>query len=56
MSIQGILEEQYYLAKKAGISFSESTAMPDFERKMVLAMLKRDIKKEIESYNNALHK
>lgn len=50
-SIQSILEEQYFLAKKAGISFSESTMMPDFERKMILAMLKRDMQKEFDSYN-----
>jgi hypothetical protein len=49
--LQSILEEQYFLAKRAGITFSESTMMPDFERQMILAMLKRDCKKEAERFN-----
>jgi hypothetical protein len=42
------VEEQYYLSRKAGISITESSYLPDFEREAYVNMLKRDLKEEAE--------
>lgn len=51
-SISSILEEQYFLARRANIAYSDSNAMPDFERTMLVGMLARDLKKEQEAYDS----
>lgn len=48
-SLEGIIGEQYHLAKLAGISLSESTEMPDFERETYLDLLAADLKREAEA-------
>lgn len=45
-SLENILEEQFQLARKAGISIIESNNMADFEREVCLNMLIRDLKTE----------
>lgn len=52
-SIDNILEEQYILAKKSHISFSDTEYMPDFERQIVFGKLARDLKAEAEEYKKA---
>lgn len=47
-SLTNIVEEQYYLAKKVNISWMDSSMMPEFERKMLIGLLMRDLKKEEE--------
>jgi hypothetical protein len=54
-SLNGITEEQFYLAKLAGISMIDSNNIPDFERVMLVGMLMRDLKKEREA-NAKAHK
>jgi len=44
--LENIIEEQYQLARKAGISITESNDMADFERDAYLNLLIRDLKKE----------
>jgi len=53
-TLQNIIEEQYYLARKAGISLTESSQLPDFEREAYINLLKRDIKNEAKQlkYNS----
>lgn len=52
-SIESIVEEQYFLARKANIGYNDSNKMPDFERTMTVGMLIRDLKKEEEAYEEA---
>lgn len=47
--MNNIVREQYHLAKKAGISISESSHMPDFEREAYVNMLIKELKEEHES-------
>lgn len=47
-----MIQEQYFLARGANISTSDSNIMPDFERKMIVGMLSKDLKEEAEAYNN----
>ena len=42
--LQTILEEQFYLASKAGISIFDSNSIPDFEREMFIGYLMKSIK------------
>jgi hypothetical protein len=51
-SLESIISEQYFLARKANISFMDSNMMPDFERTMVVGLLTRDLKIEEEAYSN----
>jgi len=44
------LKEQYFLARGANITISDSNAMPEFERKMIVGMLSKDMKEESEAY------
>ena len=46
VTLNGIIEEQYYLAKKCGISYSESENMADFERFILVSLLMRDLKEK----------
>lgn len=50
-SLDSILKEQYFLARNANISMLDSNLMPDFERKMLVGMLSKDLKEEAEAYN-----
>jgi len=47
-SLKNIIEEQYYLSKKANISITDSTLMPDWEREIYSILLLADIKEETE--------
>ena len=51
-TVESIVLEQYFLARRANISFMDSNMMPDFERVMVVGMLNKDLKEEAEAYNN----
>lgn len=44
-----ILEEQFYLASKAGISITDSNNIPDFEREIFVGHLMKDIKDRQEA-------
>ena len=48
VSLDAIVQEQYYLARKAGISLMESSMIPDFEREAYVNMLLKDLKDEME--------
>jgi hypothetical protein len=50
--LESILQEQYFLARGANISIQDSNNMPEFERKMIVGMLSKDLKEEAEAYNN----
>lgn len=50
--MQTITEQQHYLAKKCGISLSESGELPDFEREVHYSILAKDVKQEINELNN----
>lgn len=52
-SLESITEEQFQLARKAGISIMESTMLPEFEREAYVNMLIKDLKKEVESLESA---
>lgn len=47
-NIPYIIESQYYLAKKANISYQDTNALPDWERDVLVGFLMRDLKKEAE--------
>lgn len=51
-SLDSVIKEQYFLARRANISFQDSNQMPDFERKLVVGMLIKDLKEEADAYNN----
>jgi len=52
-SLANITEEQFQLARKAGISILESTMLPEFEREAYVNMLIKDLKSEVESLESA---
>jgi hypothetical protein len=52
-SLENITEEQFQLARKAGISITESTLLPDFEREAYINLLIKDLKREVDSLNEA---
>lgn len=41
-----IMEEQYFLASKAGISILDSNNMPDFERERFVGLLMKELKQK----------
>lgn len=47
-SLDNIIEEQYILARRCSIGYTDSNEMPDFERKMIFGKLARDLKEEAE--------
>jgi hypothetical protein len=49
-SIDRIIDDQYWLSRRANISVSESNEMAEFERLFFVSLLLRDIKEERESY------
>lgn len=55
-SFSSVVEEQYFLARKAKISWVDTNCMPDFERRLVLGFLKRDLKAEAEQANSGTTK
>ena len=50
-TIDNIVEEQYALAKHCNINILDSNIIPDFERKMIIGKLLRDVRKEKEEMN-----
>jgi len=44
-----VLEQQYYLARKAKISVTDSNSLPVFEVDMFVGLLLKDLKKEQEA-------
>lgn len=46
VTLNGIIEEQYHLAKKCGINYSETENMADFERFILVSLLMKDLKEE----------
>ena len=46
---KSLLEQQYILSKKCGISISESSQMADFEREIYVSLLMKVIKEEMEA-------
>lgn len=50
ISIDRIIDDQYWLSRRANISVSESNEMAEFERLFFVSLLLRDIKEEKESY------
>jgi hypothetical protein len=53
-SLEQIVEDQFYLAKYAGINILESSLMVDFEREAHINLLRRSIKQEIEAKQKAM--
>ena len=51
MTYESVIEEQFFLARKANISLLESSMMPEFEREAFVNLLIKDLRKEAESYN-----
>ncbi len=45
-SMQSIMENQYYLARKANISISDSNNIPEFELMSLIGLLMKDLKQE----------
>ena len=52
-SLANITEEQFQLARKAGIIILESTMLPEIEREAYVNMLIKDLKSEVESLESA---
>ena len=44
--IDSLVKEQYFLARRANIAFSDSNNMADFERVMLVGMTSKDLKEE----------
>ena len=51
-NLDSIIKEQYFLARKANIAFSDSQQMADFERIMTVGMLSKDLKEEADMYDD----
>ena len=49
VSIQGLVREQYEMAKK-GISWEVSSCLSDFERQAIVQMIIEDYNNEAEQY------
>ena len=49
-TLDGIIDDKYWLSRRAHISISESNEMAEFERLFFVSLLLRDIKEERESY------
>ena len=47
-TLQDVVREQYHLARKANISLTESSMLPEFEREAYTNMLIKDLKDEAE--------
>ena len=47
-----IMEQQYYLASKGGISLMDSNNIPDFERELYVGLLMKDLKNRKASYDS----
>jgi hypothetical protein len=50
---QNLLEEQYWLSKRANISVSETNDMAEFERGFFISLLHKDIQMETKEYQKA---
>ena len=50
-SLQLILDHQYYLAKNANISLSDSNRLPEFEREFFISNLKKDLTKQTNLFS-----
>ena len=47
--INNVIQEQYYLARKANISLLESNLLPLFEKDSLLGFLSEDLKQEAKT-------
>ena len=47
-TLDNVIEEQYVLAKHCHINMSDTNVIPDFERKIIMGKLMRDVRKEQE--------
>ena len=47
-TLDGVIEEQYVLAKHCNVPVTDTNIIPDFERKMIMGKLLRDVRKEQE--------
>jgi hypothetical protein len=52
--LDSVIKEQYFLARKANIAFSDSQNMADFERVMIIGMLSKDLKEEADMYKDLI--
>lgn len=50
--MDSLIKEQYFLARRANINFAESQEMADFERVMLVGMLSKDLKEEVDAYKD----
>jgi len=50
--LDSIIREQYFLARRANIGFSDSQNMADFERVLLVGMLSKDLKEEADMYKD----
>jgi len=50
-SLQGIIEEQYILARKINISLDVSNMLPDFERTIYINLLMKELEEEQKRLN-----
>jgi hypothetical protein len=55
-NLQNILEQQYVLAKKCGISITESNMMANFEMEIYVQMLMNDIQREQDALDGKENK
>jgi len=49
-NFEGIIDDQYWLSRRAHISISESNRMAEFERLFFVSLLIKDINEERQSY------
>jgi len=49
-SLDRIIDDQYWLSRRANISVSETNEMAEFERLFFVSILLQDIKEETQSY------
>ncbi len=50
VSMQSILESQYYLSSKANISLSDSNSLPEWERVFMVNQLLKELDQKKKSY------
>jgi hypothetical protein len=50
--LDSLIKEQYFLARRANIAFSDSQEMADFERVMLVGMVSKDLKEEADMYKD----
>ena len=51
-TLDSLIQEQFFLARRANINFAESQEMADFERVILVGMLSKDLKEEEAAYSD----